>query len=108
VSSLLPPRVKDWKRGQYQIGVCLRTREGGFIELSNCKANEDQAAFVIALLGELTKVPVNVIADVRKAIEGNVGPLTSVDPLGARGSLASSIVREGATRGVSRKTKEIP
>lgn len=30
-----PPRLSDWKSGQVQIGVFVRTRDGSTIELVN-------------------------------------------------------------------------
>jgi hypothetical protein len=35
---LMPPRRKDWKEGKYQIGLFIRTEEGGTIEATSNEA----------------------------------------------------------------------
>lgn len=45
-----PPKLRDWKRGQPQIGAFLRTATGAVIELVNDKAGPDEVNLVRCLL----------------------------------------------------------
>jgi hypothetical protein len=42
---MMPPRLKDWKEGTNQIGLFIRTKDGGVIEaVSNEATNEARLA----------------------------------------------------------------
>jgi hypothetical protein len=55
--SLLPPRKRNWTKGIPQVGVFLRTPDGGVIEMSHDKASPDEVAFVILLIRGLKQCP---------------------------------------------------
>lgn len=55
---LLPPRRRDWKRGQAQIGTFIRTPEGRIVEMVNDNATERAINLLSALNIELAKEPV--------------------------------------------------
>jgi len=63
---LLPPRKRDWKRGIPQVGVFIRTKDGGTIEMVNDKASPDEAAFAFLLVRGLRHVPEEVVKVVRE------------------------------------------
>lgn len=39
--SSMPPRLKDWKEGKNQIGLFIRTKDGGVIEAVSNDATEE-------------------------------------------------------------------
>lgn len=45
-----PPKLRDWKRGTYQVGVFLRTPQGGVVELVNDQAEPAEVQLVTLLL----------------------------------------------------------
>lgn len=45
-----PPKLRDWKRGTYQVGVFLRTPLGGVVELVNDRAPPQEVQLVTLLL----------------------------------------------------------
>lgn len=51
--SLLPPRLKDWTEGTPQIGLFMRTEEGGVIEAANDKATPDMVNAFFLLYHEM-------------------------------------------------------
>ena len=50
---MLPPRLRHWKRGTPQIGVFLRTRDGGKVIFVNNTATDDQEVLVSATIAGL-------------------------------------------------------
>lgn len=54
---MLPPRLKDWKEGQPQIGAFLRTEQGLIIQMVHDQATEQEKLVVIALMRGLKSVP---------------------------------------------------
>lgn len=54
---LLPPRKRNWKKGIPQVGVFLRTADGGRIEMVNDRASPDEVAFVVLLIRGLADCP---------------------------------------------------
>jgi hypothetical protein len=63
------PRLRDWKQGQYQIGVFVRTKEGSTVSLVRDEATPDEAAFCFHLITALRKLPPEIVAQVRAAWE---------------------------------------
>ncbi len=46
---LLPPRLKDWTKGKTQIGVFVRTREGGTVQATHPDASDFEMKLLIAV-----------------------------------------------------------
>ena len=61
--SMLPPRLRNWKKGTVQVGVFLRMRDGATVTTVNDKASEDQEALACALA--VGNLPETIMADVR-------------------------------------------
>ena len=54
---MLPPRLKDWKKGHPQIGAFLRTEKGGTLQMTHHQATEAETLVVVALMRGLESVP---------------------------------------------------
>lgn len=55
VTPVLPPRKRDWKPGDHQIGLFIRFPDGAKIEVSVNAANAEEVAAVCKFLALLTK-----------------------------------------------------
>jgi hypothetical protein len=47
---LLPPRKRDWKKGTAQIGIFLRTKDGGVVQAVRDRATEEDVERVSVFL----------------------------------------------------------
>lgn len=47
---LMPPRLKDWKEGTNQIGLFIRTKDGGVIEVVSNDATPEAKRLAEELL----------------------------------------------------------
>ena len=52
---ILPPRKKDWKPGNVQIGLFIRNKDGGKVEIAVHDASDEERSQAILLLLELVK-----------------------------------------------------
>jgi hypothetical protein len=43
VKHLLPPRLRDWKKGVPQVGIFIRTAKGSIIEMVRDRATADDS-----------------------------------------------------------------
>jgi hypothetical protein len=66
---LLPPRVKKWKKGHRQVGLFLRTKTGGTVQMVMDDATELDQLFVMALIRGVGKLPPALIASLRAEVE---------------------------------------
>ncbi len=66
---LIPPRKKNWTKGTPQIGVFLRTAEGGTLEMVNDKADPDEVNLIAALIYGTKKMPDELKAAVKKFVD---------------------------------------
>jgi hypothetical protein len=64
MSELLPPRLRDWKKGVPQVGVFLRTEQGSVIQWVRDKASPSDVALAIALIGG--DAPSSILGDLRR------------------------------------------
>lgn len=49
---VLPPRKADWKKGNYQIGLFMRTADGGVVQLSINDANAAVCSLASQIIAE--------------------------------------------------------
>jgi len=47
---LMPPRLREWKAGHQQIGLFIRTKEGGVIEATSNNASPEACKLAAELL----------------------------------------------------------
>lgn len=50
--NILPPRQKNWKPGNYQVGIFMRTPKGGVIQFCNDDATSEHAELLMLLFQE--------------------------------------------------------
>ena len=62
---MLPPRLREWKKGQPQIGAFLRTETGSTLQMVHDQASFDEVAFTMALMRGVTNLPEEVVRPVR-------------------------------------------
>jgi len=68
----LPPRLRNWKEGQPQIGAFLRTRKGSTITLVKDAASYDQETLLFALILGTWRIPVEVMAGLTAWVNSQV------------------------------------
>lgn len=73
---LLPPRKKDWKKGTPQVGVFLRTKEGGTIAMVHDQATSAEEALVLCLLQGAKEMPAKLMSEVEKWARRNTAEAT--------------------------------
>ncbi len=66
---LLPPRLREWAKGERQVGVFLRTVDGGSLQMTKNKASEDDQLFCLAIIHGIHKMSPEVIATVRAEVD---------------------------------------
>lgn len=64
---LLPPRLKDWKKGVPQIGVFIRSPRGGTLEMVNDKASLEAMSFALWIIAGLDGLDPKLVQAVHKA-----------------------------------------
>jgi hypothetical protein len=76
--SMLPPRLRDWREGQPQVGVFLRTRQGSTVQLVNDAGTAVQEDLALALIVS-SRIPAEVLRPLREWVAMNVvGPSVRV------------------------------
>jgi hypothetical protein len=72
---LLPPRLKDWTEGKYQIGVFVRTRTGGTVQGSFPDASDlDVKLLMAVVVGNANKLSPRLQAEIVAELEAMKTP----------------------------------
>lgn len=74
VRSLLPPKLRNWRKGTNQLGIFLRSKDGTVFEMVRDVATEQELAFVYALIDGLKRISPELAAGILQEMKPPVAP----------------------------------